>query len=292
MTGTAPDWETWLNKYFVPLLAAALLVNAGALFIPILEPDGALYATIAKTMARSGDLVNLMAEGKDWLDKPHFPFWMAAISMRIFGVNAFAYKLPALLFWLTGAWYTFQFSLRLYGRPVAQLAVLIYVTAAHLVISNNDVRAEPYLTGLVIGSVFHFYKASMKERWVAHLLAGALMAACAIMTKGLFVMVTIGGGFVLDWVAGGRWKQFLRPRWWSALLLTLLFTAPEIICLYLQFDLHPEKWVFGRQGVSGLHFFFWDSQFGRFFNTGPIKGQGDVFFYFHTSLWAFLPWSL
>ncbi|MBS1567398.1 MAG: glycosyl transferase, partial [Bacteroidetes bacterium] len=33
-------------------------------------------------------------------------------------------------------------------------------------------------------------------------------------------------------------------------------------------------------------------QFGRFFNTGPIKGSGDPFFYFHTLLWAFLPWSL
>jgi 4-amino-4-deoxy-L-arabinose transferase-like glycosyltransferase len=43
--------------------------------------------------------------------------------------------------------------------------------------------------------------------------------------------------------------------------------------------------------VSGIRFFFWDSQFGRFFNTGPIKGKGDLFFYVHTILWAFLPWS-
>ncbi|HEY4337127.1 MAG TPA: glycosyl transferase, partial [Puia sp.] len=63
-------------------------------------------------------------------------------------------------------------------------------------------------------------------------------------------------------------------------------------CLWLQFDSHPEKLVFGRTGVSGIRFFFWDSQFGRFFNTGPIRGSGDPFFYFHTLLWAFLPWSL
>jgi hypothetical protein len=35
-----------------------------------------------------------------------------------------------------------------------------------------------------------------------------------------------------------------------------------------------------------------DSQFGRFFNTGPIKGNGDLTFFIHTTLWAFLPWSL
>jgi 4-amino-4-deoxy-L-arabinose transferase-like glycosyltransferase len=50
--------------------------------------------------------------------------------------------------------------------------------------------------------------------------------------------------------------------------------------------------VFGQKAVSGIRFFFWDSQFGRFFNTGPIKGKGDPFFFMHTLLWAFLPWSI
>src|SRR6201992_3617083 len=153
-------WEAWLQKWFIPLLIPAILVNAGGLIIPILEPDGSLYATIAKTIARTGDFVNLRVEGRDWLDKPHFPFWMAALSFRVFGINGFAYKFPALLFWGGGAWYTYRLARALYGKPVAQLSTLLYVSAAHLVISNNDVRAEPYLTGLIIGSVYHLYKAS------------------------------------------------------------------------------------------------------------------------------------
>lgn len=284
-------WETWLQKWFIPLLIPAILVNAGGLAIPILEPDGSLYATIAKTIARTGDFVNLMVDGHDWLDKPHFPFWMAALSFRVFGINAFAYKFPALVFWGFGALYTWRLARSLYGKPVAQLATLIYVSAAHLVISNNDVRAEPYLTALVIGSVYHFYKAS-RGKLGLHLVAGSLLAGCACMTKGPFVLITIGAGFILDWVWRKEWAQFRQIRWWIALVLIALFTLPEIICLYQQFDMHPEKLVFGRTGVSGIRFFFWDSQFGRFFNTGPIKGSGDPFFYFHTLLWAFLPWSL
>ena len=285
------EWEIWLQKWFTWLLVPAILINAGGLLIPILEPDGSLYASIAKTIAHSGDFVNLRVEGKDWLDKPHFPFWIAAISIRFFGANAFAYKFPALLFWAAGAWYTFRLALSLYGKPVAQLATLIYVSAAHLVISNNDVRAEPYMTGLIIGSVYHFYKAS-RTRPGLHLVIGSLLAACAVMTKGPFVLITIAAGFLLDWIVGKEWEQFRNIRWWIAILLTALFTLPELICLYLQFDQHPEKVVFGHTGVSGIRFFFWDSQFGRFFNTGPIKGAGDPFFYFHTLLWAFLPWSL
>jgi 4-amino-4-deoxy-L-arabinose transferase-like glycosyltransferase len=284
-------WEAWLRKWFCWLLAPAILVNAGGLFVAILEPDGALYATIAKTISQTGDFINLRVDGRDWLDKPHFPFWMAAWSFRIFGISGFAYKLPALLCWGAGAWYTYRLAHAIYNRPVARLATLIYVSAAHLVISNNDVRAEPYLTGLIIGSVYHFYRASRSGPFW-HLLAGSLLAACAVMTKGPFVGITIGGGLLTDWIMTRDWQQFRSGRWWIALALTGLFILPELYCLWQQFDLHPEKQVFGRTGVSGIRFFFWDSQFGRFFNTGPIKGSGDPFFYLHTLLWAFLPWSL
>jgi hypothetical protein len=87
------EWETWLQKWFVPLLIPAILVNAGGLLIPILEPDGALYATIAKTIARSGNFIDLYVDGRDWLDKPHFPFWMAALSMRILYLAFCAFSL-------------------------------------------------------------------------------------------------------------------------------------------------------------------------------------------------------
>ena len=112
------------------------------------------------------------------------------------------------------------------------------------------------------------------------------------MTKGVFVLVPIGAGLVLHWLLTGRWRELLKPRWYAAVALSFLFTLPEVYCLYQQFDLHPEKIVFGENNVSGVRFFFWDSQFGRFFNTGPIKGAGDPFFFVHTLLWAFLPWSL
>lgn len=286
-----PYWDNWLQRWFVWLLIIGVSINITGLFVTILEPDGALYAMIAKTMAQTGDFINLKLEGKDWLDKPHFPFWIGAISFKIFGINGLSYKLPALLFWAAGGLYTYLFTKELYSKNVALLSVLIYITAAHLVISNNDVRAEPYLTGLIIGSVYHFYKASHKNISI-HLFAGSLLAACAVMTKGPFVLIIISSGFIIDWILQKKWKEFTHYRWWLAIFLIFIFILPEIYCLYQQFDLHPKKVVFGQTGVSGIRFFFWESQFGRFLNTGPIKGKGDPLFYFHTLLWAFLPWSL
>jgi 4-amino-4-deoxy-L-arabinose transferase-like glycosyltransferase len=285
------SWDKWLSKNFVWLLVIGIIVNATGLFMPIIESDGTLYAVIAKNMYLSHNYVNMNIEGREWLDKPHFPFWVTAFSYSIFGITSFAYKFPAFIFWLLGAYYTFQLAKLIYGRSIAQLSVLIYLVAEHLIISNNDVRAEPYLTGMIVASVYYFYKVYKGGNFL-HIFLGALMAAMAVMTKGIFVLIIIGFGFVIEWLMKRDWHQFVNYKWWIAIVLTGIFIVPELYCLYMQFDLHPEKIVFGKTHVSGLRFFFWDSQFGRFMNNGPIKGSGDPFFFFHTVLWAFLPWSL
>ncbi|HEY4935506.1 MAG TPA: hypothetical protein VII44_02940, partial [Puia sp.] len=56
-------WKYWLDKWFYWLLAAGIMVNASGLLLPVLEPDGALYATISKNMVLSGDYINLQVQG-------------------------------------------------------------------------------------------------------------------------------------------------------------------------------------------------------------------------------------
>lgn len=281
------DQYKWLYSF----IGLAVLLNFTGLFIPILAPDGTLYAVIAKTMVQRNDYINIIVNNTDWLDKPHFPFWVAALSLKVFGINTWAYKLPGILFMLMGAWYTYLLAKQLYTKQIALWAVLILLTSQHIILSNNDVRAEPYLTGLIIASVYYFYIAYTQNKFW-QLVLGALFAACAIMTKGMFALVPIGGAIVCHLAITKQWKQLFNLRWLLAAVLILVFILPEIYCLYVQFDSHPEKLVFDTHNVSGIKFFFWDSQFGRFFNTGPIKGHGDPSFFIHTTLWAFLPWSL
>lgn len=287
----SPQKSKPLYQWLYFFIAAAVALNFSGLFVPILGLDGPLYACIAKTMVQRHDYIDLFSQGKDWLDKPHFPFWVTALSFNLFGFTTWAYKLPAILFTLMGAVYTYLFCKKLYNKEVALWSVLIFLTAEHLIISNNDVRAEPYLTGLIIASVYHFYK-TLDKNSIANLVLACVFAACAVMTKGIFALIPIFGAFAGEFIFTKNWKQLFNWRWLLAFVLTMLFLSPEIYCLYQQFDLHPEKWVFDRHNVSGIRFFFWDSQFGRFFNSGPIKGHGDPFFFFHTLLWAFIPWSV
>lgn len=279
-----------ISKHFTLLVIIGIAANALGLFNNIMEPDGALYASIAKYIAKNNDWVNLYGYGSDWLDKPHFPFWAAALSYKIFGFTAFAYKLPSFICFLMGCYYTFKLTQKIYCKQTAQLATIIYITSLHVILSNFDVRAEGYLTAFIIASIYHLYKAEKKD-WFRNIVAAALFTAFAIMTKGIFVLVTIGSGFVVYWILSKQYKQFINLKWYLYILLSFVFIFPELYCLYQQFDLHPEKIVFGKTNVSGLKFFFWDSQFGRFFNTGPIQGNGDISFFIHTTLWAFLPWA-
>jgi 4-amino-4-deoxy-L-arabinose transferase-like glycosyltransferase len=136
------------EKYFPYFLLAGILINANGLFIDILEPDGALYATIAKHITLTNDWVNLFGDGHDWLDKPHFPFWVTAASFKLFGITAFAYKVPAFIFWLAGIWFLYVLAKELQNNYTAKVAVIVYIFSLHGLLNNFDVRAEPYLTAL------------------------------------------------------------------------------------------------------------------------------------------------
>ncbi|WP_063850989.1 glycosyltransferase family 39 protein [Flammeovirga sp. SJP92] len=278
-------------KNFLFLLVLLLIVNGVGLFHPIFNIDSALYACISKYIVNSNDIIHLIVYDKDWLDKPHFPFWVCALSMKLFGINSFAYKLPSFLFFCLGLYYTYQIAVRQYNKQVAQWSVLLTGTALHIILSNNDVRAEAILIGVLMGAAYYTYllfeKGSLKN-----IVLASLFTAFAIMTKGIFILIIIYSALIGHALLNQKVKCLIKKRWAITLLLTSVFIAPELIALYIQFDMHPEKIIFDTQNVSGIQFFLWDSQFGRFFNSGPIKGNGDPFFFLHTLLWAFAPWAL
>ncbi len=273
------------------LIAFALLVNVAAMLSPVINGgDSITYAALSQYIALHNDWAYLVLDGKDWLDKPHMPFWITALSFKIGGISAFTYILPGFLFHLIGGYYTYRIARLFYGREAAWLSVLVYVSVFHLMDSSIEVKAETYLTGFIMGACYYWLRYDAQSK-LKYLLLGAAFSAAAVMTKGVFTLITITSGLVCLWLYRKQWHKLWSGKWLLALALSLLFTAPEVIALYLQFDSHPEKLVFGQTNVSGIRFFLWDSQFGRFFNTGPIKNtNGHPFYFVLVFLWAFLPW--
>ena len=147
----------------IPVLAAAFLptriyyllfsllgmVYLCGLFVPLMDNDSAHHANIALRMHLTGDYVNLVDYGRDYLDKPHLHFWLAALSYKLFGVTTIAYKLPSLLFTIFGTWSVYQLGRALYDRETGRLAALIIASAFAYILANNDVRMEAILTASI-----------------------------------------------------------------------------------------------------------------------------------------------
>jgi 4-amino-4-deoxy-L-arabinose transferase len=79
------------------LYLAPLLLNA-----PLTDPDEGLHAAISQEMVETGDLIVPRFVGRAFLDKPVLFFWAQAASMRAFGMNTAAARLPGILFALAG----------------------------------------------------------------------------------------------------------------------------------------------------------------------------------------------
>ncbi|MEQ1914256.1 MAG: hypothetical protein HOP24_02125 [Sideroxydans sp.] len=268
-----------------------LCINALGMVTPIINAgDSVTYAALSQYIATHNDWAFLVLDGQEWLDKPHFPFWITALSFKLFGISAFAYILPGFLFHLIGGYYTYRIARMFYGREAAWLSLLVYVSAFHMMYTSTEVKAETFLTGSIMAASYYWLRYDSATK-LKYLLLGALFSGVAMMTKGVFTLITITSGLVCMWMYQKQWHKLWSAKWLFALGLCVVFTGPELLALYLQFDSHPEKVVFGRTEVSGIKFFLWDSQFGRFFNTGPIKDAGGAPYYFVAAfLWAFLPW--
>jgi len=140
---------------FLFLLGLVICLNFTGLFNEIMEPDGTIYAALAKQIAKSGNRLFLWVNGADWLDKPHLPFWLAAMSFKIFGYTAFAYKLPSFILFIVSIIYCYRLAAVIYSKETARLATLIYGSALHIIISNFEAKVEIYLTAFLVASIFH-----------------------------------------------------------------------------------------------------------------------------------------
>lgn len=269
----------------------SVLVNAAAMFSPIINGgDAVTYASIAQHIVQSGDWARLVWDGQDWLDKPHFPFWITALFFKLAGVSAWSYILPGFLFHLIGAYFTYRLARLFYGRETALLSVLLYVSILNLMDSSIEIKAEAYLTGEIMAASYYWLRYDAESR-IKYLLLGALFTGMAIMTKGIFTLFTISSGLVCLWIYRREFSGTLVAKWFAALLLSLLFASPELLALYVQFGQRPDATAGGP--FTAFRFFFWDSQFGRFFNTGPIQNRnGNPFYFVFVFLWGFFPWTL
>lgn len=265
------------------------ILHLSAFRVDMMDIDATQYAEMSREMAESGSYLQLYDRGVDYLDKPPMLFWVSSLSIKIFGVNNFGYKLPSILFALWALYAVYRLARLLYDDKTARVAALILGTCQGMYLMTNDVRTDTILMSCVITSLWMIKEAELQRKWY-WVLGGTLAIACGMMTKGPIALMVPIFCFGSDWVLKRKWKQLFSPYHLLDAALIGIFLIPMSIGLYQQFDMHPEKTVNGLQNVSGLRFFYWSQSFGRITGESPWDNNAPFEFLFVGMFWAFLPW--
>ena len=89
------------------------------------EPDEGRYAEIAREMIETGDWLVPHFWYVPHFDKPPMTYWLVASSMKLFGQNEWAVRLPLALAALSGVLADWSLAKSLGGRRVANWSALI-----------------------------------------------------------------------------------------------------------------------------------------------------------------------
>ena len=267
------------------IVALARLLTLG--LYPLTDTTEARYAEVARKMAELGNWVTPLYDyGVPFWAKPPLTTWLSAISIKLFGVNEFAARLPYFLLAVLIAWLLWQWVRRSSDKQ-AQLAVALMSGTLLYVIASAAVMT---VLGLVLGTMLAMRgfwaafeqgpSARPKEVWLLFIGLGI-----GLLAKGPIAVVLSGlpiGLWVL--LSGNIKASWQRLPWIKGGLLTLAIAAPWYVMAELR---TPGFW----------EYFFIGEHWNRFTVTG---WAGDKYGTAHATqrgaIWLFalaacMPWT-
>ena len=263
----------------VLLLFAAVYV--GSLFSPGLQDDAdSTHAEAAREMYVTHDFVTLKINGNRYLEKAPLMYWVVALSYFFFGVNEFAAHLPVAVSMLLLVLLAMRWGRRAFGESAAVYGGLFMATTAGCFLFTRILIPESSLS-LFIAAAFYFFATALEDRVAWRWYAAYASMALAVLTKGLLVLVVVGGAAFLYIAISSEWRRWREFRLFTGLLLFLVIAAPWHILA----------------GIRNPHFFwfyFVNEHFMRFLGKRIPKDynkQTNSLYWTLHLVWLF-PWSL
>ncbi|QHS53547.1 glycosyltransferase family 39 protein [Edaphobacter sp. 12200R-103] len=272
------------------ILSLWLVIFFASLFAPpLLDDADATHANAARNMALTGDLVTLKVNGIRYLEKAALPYWLDAISFRIFGFNTFAAHLPEAIGVLLLALLGYHWGRRAYGDRTAFYTGVFALTSAGVFLFTRIYIPEVLLSLFILTALYCLLRTLEETSRQRPLYAYTMwaMLALAVLTKGLVALVFFGGAAIFYLTLTRQWRNVGRTRIASGLLLFFAIAAPWHILAGL-------RNTGGMNGHGFFWFYFVNEHFLRFLGKRYPKDYNKLPGYLFWSLhlvWLF-PWSL
>ena len=276
------------------LLALWFAIFVASLFAPpLLDDADASHASAARHIALTGDWVTLKIDGIRYLEKAPLPYWLVAVSYRLFGFNTFATHLPQALAVLALALLGYFWAFRAFDRRTALYTGLGVLTSAGVFLFTRVFIPEVLLSVLLCAALYWFLLAlepaarSPSRAQALTPYAVWIALALAVLTKGLVALVFFFGAALAYLALTGEFRRWRALKPFSGTLLLLAIAAPWHL-------------LAGLRNTGGMHghgffwFYFINEHVLRFLGRRYPKDYNKLPAYLYWSLhvvWLF-PWSL
>jgi len=250
----------------------------------IWETDEGRYTNVAMEMLRYDDFIHPMIHHEvPHYTKPPMTYWLIAASVKTFGRNEFAARLPSnLAFYLTICLLFFYGRFFLFKKP--WLAALVYGTClmplgGRFVISTDMLLA--FFETLAMVNFVAAFSSEPGTRRRLFTLAGWAGFGLAFLTKGPPGLLPLAALVIFAFATKKRYG------------LSWFFSVSGIILFFVIAGSWFAAVIIDRPGL--FHYFWHDEVVGRVF-TGKFKRNsqwyGGLRVYVPTLILGTLPWTL
>ncbi len=276
------DFVCFMNKNII----YSILFSLASVFlffflipqIPLWSSDEGRFAEIARAMHLSGNWIVPYFNGLPYLEKPAFAPWMTALSYQIFGVTAFAARLPGIVSALAGLLLAFVFTRRFFGERAAKHAVLCLMTTAGYVLVGRFAVIDMEMIFLLSSALFFLMAGVFEQKNHFYLIAGVFMGL-TFLTKGLIGAALPAIIFFIFLAATKRFSEFKKiPVLALTLIIFLAISVPWVLAVLKR---QPEF----------LDIFIFEHHFKRFATATFGRKRPFWFFTYILPVIAF-PWCL
>ncbi len=223
---------SWFTLIVISLLVSVpLFYNLG--LQPVRLWDEARRGLNALEMLDGGSWIvtHFRGEPDMWGTKPPFLIWLQALSMSVFGVNAFALRFPSALAALFTAIAMLYFANRFTNnRWYGAMAAIILVTSAGY-LSRHIARTGDFdslLTLFMFLYTMYFYKILHIDRAIKRRKSIWLMMlffTLAVFTKGIAALLFFPGLGIYLFTTRGYKKLLFNPHFYFSLAISLVLIA-------------------------------------------------------------------
>lgn len=272
------------SKYIYLLGIVILFILRAILnaYVPLMDKTEARYAEIARIMQETGNWITPQIDyGVPFWAKPPLSTWLSALSMKVFGVNEFAVRLPYLL---AGFLLIIVITRFVKNKNAIYFSGFVLMTIPEFLLHTGVVSTDTILSFSVALIFLSFWKAINRDKLSYWGYLIFVFIGIGLLSKGPLVLVlTVPPIFI--WVIYFKeYKKFFKQiPLISGSLLTLAITAP---------------WYYlAEMNTNGfLEYFIVGEHFKRFFDS---SWEGDKYGFAKSQplgiIWLFLfafafPW--